>query len=56
MQHLFTVGDTSGDGRPDLHASQYGRLYEYQGLATGGLRRVDHSNYSWWALEGTTAF
>ncbi|MFF8415313.1 FG-GAP-like repeat-containing protein [Streptomyces omiyaensis] len=56
MQHLFAVGDTSGDGRPDLQADWYGRLYEYQGLAGGGLRKVDNYNYSWWALEGATAF
>ncbi|MFI8423779.1 FG-GAP-like repeat-containing protein [Streptomyces sp. NPDC085479] len=56
MQHIFAVGDTSGDGRPDLQASASGRLYEYQGLTTGSLRKVDNYNYSWWALEGTTAF
>ncbi|MFC9262252.1 FG-GAP-like repeat-containing protein [Streptomyces hydrogenans] len=56
IQHLFAVGDTSGDGRPDLQASSYSRLYEYQGLAGGGLRKVDNYNYSWWALEGATAF
>ncbi|MEU7697192.1 peptidase inhibitor family I36 protein [Streptomyces sp. NPDC039028] len=56
MEHLFAVGDTSGDGRPDLQASGSGRLYEYQGLSGGGLRKVDHYNYSWWALSGATAF
>ncbi|MFF5505827.1 FG-GAP-like repeat-containing protein [Streptomyces roseolus] len=56
IQHFFAVGDTSGDGRPDLQGSSYGRLYEYQGLAGGALRKVDNYNYSWWALEGATAF
>ncbi|WP_329274266.1 FG-GAP-like repeat-containing protein [Streptomyces sp. NBC_00691] len=56
MEHIFAVGDTSGDGRPDLQGSVSGRLYEYQGLATGSLRKVDNYNWSWWALEGTTAF
>ncbi|MFC9383634.1 peptidase inhibitor family I36 protein [Streptomyces sp. NPDC057020] len=56
MEHIFAVGDTSGDGRPDMQASGSGRLYEYQGLSSGGLRKVDHYNYSWWALSSATAF
>ncbi|MFD6249376.1 FG-GAP-like repeat-containing protein [Streptomyces roseolus] len=56
IQHFFAVGDTSGDGRPDLQGAVYDHLYEYQGLAGGGLRKVDNYNYSWWALDGATAF
>jgi hypothetical protein len=56
MDHILGVGDTSGDGRPDLEASDGFSLFQYQGLATGGLRRVDNSNGSWWALEDATAF
>ncbi|MFJ5136109.1 FG-GAP-like repeat-containing protein [Streptomyces sp. NPDC088707] len=56
MDHILAVGDTSGDGRPDLEASDGSWLYQYQGLAAGGLRKVDNLNGSWWALEGATAF
>ncbi|MEU1371431.1 FG-GAP-like repeat-containing protein [Streptomyces sp. NPDC005803] len=56
MDHILGVGDTSGDGRPDLEASDGFSLYQYQGLATGGLRKVDNYNGTWWALEGATAF
>ncbi|MFD8205870.1 FG-GAP-like repeat-containing protein [Streptomyces sp. NPDC059695] len=56
MDYILGVGDTSGDGRPDLEASDGFSLYQYQGLATGGLRKVDHDNGSWWALEDATAF
>ncbi|WP_326575718.1 FG-GAP-like repeat-containing protein [Actinacidiphila glaucinigra] len=56
MDHILGVGDTSGDGRPDLEASDGSSLYQYQGLATGGLRKVDLGNGTWWALEGATAF
>ncbi|MFE5594233.1 FG-GAP-like repeat-containing protein [Streptomyces sp. NPDC056549] len=56
MDHILAVGDTSGDGRPDLEASDGSTLYQYQGLATGGLRKVDDSNRSWWALEKAIAF
>ncbi|WP_406054326.1 FG-GAP-like repeat-containing protein [Streptomyces sp. NBC_01077] len=56
MDHILGVGDTSGDGRPDLEASDGFSLYQYQGLATGGLRKVDNYNGSWWALKGATAF
>ncbi|WP_406266169.1 FG-GAP-like repeat-containing protein [Actinacidiphila glaucinigra] len=56
MDHILGVGDTSGDGRPDLEASNGVSLYQYQGLATGGLRKVDLGNGTWWALEGATAF
>ncbi|MGW8989491.1 FG-GAP-like repeat-containing protein [Streptomyces zhihengii] len=56
MQHLFAVGDTSGDGRPDLHAGDGGWLYQYQGTATGGLRKVESDNGDWWGLEGAAAF
>ncbi|WP_328891906.1 FG-GAP repeat domain-containing protein [Streptomyces sp. NBC_00316] len=56
MDHILGVGDTSGDGRPDLEAADGFSLYEYQGLATGGLRKVDNYNGTWWALEGATAF
>ena len=56
MYHFLGVGDTTGDGRPDLQAADNGALYQYQGLAGGGLRRVDDGNYSWWALEGAGTF
>ncbi|MDX2854494.1 FG-GAP-like repeat-containing protein [Streptomyces sp. PA03-3a] len=56
MDHILGVGDTSGDGRPDLEASDGSSLYQYQGLATGGLRKVDLGNGTWWALDGATAF
>ncbi|MFF7675626.1 FG-GAP-like repeat-containing protein [Actinacidiphila glaucinigra] len=56
MDHILGVGDTSGDGRPDLEASDGVSLYQYQGLATGGLRKVDLGNGTWWALDGATAF
>ncbi|WP_030325894.1 FG-GAP-like repeat-containing protein [Streptomyces flavochromogenes] len=56
MNHIIGAGDTSGDGRPDLEAADGVGLYQYQGLATGGLRKVDNDNRSWWALEGATAF
>ncbi|MFJ3610807.1 FG-GAP-like repeat-containing protein [Streptomyces hydrogenans] len=56
MHHILGAGDTSGDGRPDIEAADNTVLYQYRGLATGGLYRVDAYNYSWWALEGATAF
>ncbi|MEV4940623.1 hypothetical protein [Streptomyces zaomyceticus] len=56
MDHILGVGDTSGDGRPALEASDGFSLYQYQGLASGGLRRVDNYNGTRWALEGVTAF
>ncbi|GHJ93367.1 hypothetical protein SNE510_28860 [Streptomyces sp. NE5-10] len=56
MDHFLGVGDTTGDGRPDLQAADNGALYQYQGLAGGGLREVDDGNYSWWALEGAGTF
>lgn len=56
MDHILGVGDTSGDGRPDLEASDGFSLYQYQGLATGGLRKFDKYNGTWWALEGATVF
>ncbi|MEU7297671.1 VCBS repeat-containing protein [Streptomyces exfoliatus] len=56
MDHILGGGDTSGDGRPDLEASDGFSLYQYQGLATGGVRKVDNYNGSWWAQEGATAF
>jgi hypothetical protein len=55
MQPILAVGDTSGDGRPDLEASDGYVLWQYQGLATGGLRKADY-NGGWWGLEGATAF
>jgi hypothetical protein len=55
MQPILAVGDTSGDGRPDLEASDNYLLWQYQGLATGGLRKADWQG-GWWALEGATAF
>ncbi|MFD0078539.1 FG-GAP-like repeat-containing protein [Streptomyces sp. NPDC127166] len=56
MNPILGVGDTSGDGRPDLEASDGFSLYQYQGIATGGLRKVDLYNGSWWGLEDATAF
>ncbi|MFE7602741.1 hypothetical protein [Streptomyces sp. NPDC057494] len=56
MDHVLAVGDTSGGGRPDLEASDGSTLYQHQGRATGGLRKVDIFNRSWWALEKATAF
>ncbi|QNP64891.1 FG-GAP-like repeat-containing protein [Streptomyces genisteinicus] len=56
MQHLLGIGDTSGDGRPDLHAADGIWLHQYQGTATGGLRKVASDNGDWWALEGAAAF
>jgi hypothetical protein len=55
MQPILAVGDTSGDGRPDLEASDGYVLWQYQSLATGGLRKADY-NGGWWGLEGATAF
>ncbi|MGW1230356.1 FG-GAP-like repeat-containing protein [Streptomyces sp. NPDC002530] len=56
MTSILGVGDTSGDGRPDLQALNLYTLYEYQGLANGGLRKADDSNGSWWALNRAAAF
>ncbi|MFF8507690.1 FG-GAP-like repeat-containing protein [Streptomyces sp. NPDC015492] len=56
MDHILGVGDTSGDGRPDLEAADGSWLHQYQGLAGGGLRKVASSNASWWALGGAAAF
>ncbi|MEU9953032.1 FG-GAP-like repeat-containing protein [Streptomyces sp. NPDC047939] len=56
MDQILGVGDTSGDGRPDLEAADGFTLFQYQGLATGGLRKVDNYNGTWWALEGAAAF
>ncbi|MEV4333507.1 FG-GAP-like repeat-containing protein [Streptomyces sp. NPDC049597] len=55
MQPILGVGDTSGDGRPDLEASDSYLLWQYQGLSTGGLRKAEW-NAGWWGLEGATAF
>ncbi|MFF3755918.1 FG-GAP repeat domain-containing protein [Streptomyces sp. NPDC002185] len=56
MDYILGVGDTSGDGRPDLEASDGFTLFQYGGLAGGGLRKLDNDNGSWWGLEGGTAF
>ncbi|MEU7011512.1 FG-GAP-like repeat-containing protein [Streptomyces sp. NPDC046332] len=56
MKSLIAVGDSSGDGRPDLLAlHNHSWLYRYAGSGTGALRTGEEIDL-WWGLEGASAF
>ncbi|MEU6987781.1 peptidase inhibitor family I36 protein [Streptomyces sp. NPDC046324] len=56
MQSFLAVGDSSGDGRPDLLALNSSEwLYRYAGTGTDGLRPGEQSDL-WWGLSGARAF
>ncbi|MEU8882797.1 FG-GAP-like repeat-containing protein [Streptomyces hydrogenans] len=53
VRFIVSVGDWSGDGRPDLLAVYNDdRFYQYEGLGTGGLSRGYMTN-NWPARKGT---
>ncbi|MFI6417794.1 FG-GAP-like repeat-containing protein [Streptomyces sp. NPDC050842] len=64
MDTFLAVGDTTGDGRPDLATvtnSDYvidgqrgnpGWLVGYRGLGTGGFAAGERTNGDWWRLNG----
>ncbi|THA72024.1 ATP/GTP-binding protein [Streptomyces sp. A0642] len=51
MDSLVAVGDWSADGRADLLAKSGDWLVGYQGLGTGGLRKGEWNDASWWGLK-----
>ncbi|MFE5630357.1 FG-GAP-like repeat-containing protein [Streptomyces sp. NPDC056470] len=52
MFSLTAVGDSSGDGRPDLLAlHDYNWLYRYAGTGTGGVQTREEIGY-WWGVDG----
>nr|WSW66605.1 FG-GAP-like repeat-containing protein [Streptomyces sp. NBC_00995] len=52
MSSLTAVGDWSADGRADLLARSGDWLVQYPGAGTGGLRKGEWNNASWWGLGG----
>ncbi|MGW0814220.1 FG-GAP-like repeat-containing protein [Streptomyces viridiviolaceus] len=64
MAHLIAVGDSSGDGRPDLAAvtnekyeidgspGHLGWLVTYRGLGNGLLASGERTDGEWWGLNG----
>ncbi|MFB6901542.1 FG-GAP-like repeat-containing protein [Streptomyces hydrogenans] len=56
MAALVAVGDSSGDGRPDLLTmDRSGVLYEYAGTGSGGLRTREETGL-WWGMESGAIF
>ncbi|MFF0790971.1 FG-GAP-like repeat-containing protein [Streptomyces spiralis] len=64
MANLFSVGDFSGDGRPDLatvtndkyvidgYSGNPGWLVSYRGRDTGSLAAGERTDGEWWGLNG----
>ncbi|MEV7991662.1 FG-GAP-like repeat-containing protein [Streptomyces sp. NPDC086077] len=64
MANLFSVGDFSGDGRPDLatvtnekymidgYPGHLGWLVTYRGRDTGALLAGERTDGEWWGLNG----
>ena len=61
MTTLLSVGDFTGDGKPDLAAiarrpilepEHADELRTYRGLGTGALAAWDYVDGDWWGLNG----